>query len=324
MYKLSDFSKTHDEFSVDTVSFMQLLKSKWDELHAKQNVFRYKIDNLKEKIVNKKYLLQLNPERGTNRRIPEQINNIRQEFDENKFNFTKISSKEILFSLCEDDDQDTHLLVINVSPISRYHSLLCPSVNKKLPQVVTHESLQLAVNVVLIAQDRNVRIGFNSLCAMASVNHLHYHLFVEKFTLPIESMEWKHFEGPVYCLNENYPVPAFCFEVDQKSSHKMCKEIFKLLQYFLHNSIAHNILITTRCFAKNDGSAQVLIFPRKGTIGVKQLTAFNVAVCELSGWFPVYDEQAFSTLTAEDLELELKKWKLENFDKLCDEIKGLY
>lgn len=39
--------------------FMSLLKSKWDEIHNKPNVFRYKIDNLKERIVDEKYLLQV-------------------------------------------------------------------------------------------------------------------------------------------------------------------------------------------------------------------------------------------------------------------------
>lgn len=39
--------------------FMPLLKAKWDEIHSKANVFRYKIDNLKKRIVEEKYLLQV-------------------------------------------------------------------------------------------------------------------------------------------------------------------------------------------------------------------------------------------------------------------------
>lgn len=40
--------------------FLTLLKSKWDEIHREQNVFRYRIDNLKGRVVDGKYLLQVN------------------------------------------------------------------------------------------------------------------------------------------------------------------------------------------------------------------------------------------------------------------------
>lgn len=36
------------------------------------------------------------------------------------------------------------------------------------------------------------------------------------------------------------------------------------------------------------GAIRLLVWPRKSSAGAKQLAAFNVAVCELSGWFPVY------------------------------------
>lgn len=42
------------------------------------------------------FLFQLNPLRFTERRKPQDIQNINQKFDPNKFNFTKISKQEIL------------------------------------------------------------------------------------------------------------------------------------------------------------------------------------------------------------------------------------
>ncbi|KAI8440950.1 hypothetical protein MSG28_009246 [Choristoneura fumiferana] len=47
-----------------------------------------------------------------------------------------------------------HTFLVNVSPISQYHTLLCPSVNLCLPQVVTEDSLKLAIEVKFLAQDR--------------------------------------------------------------------------------------------------------------------------------------------------------------------------
>lgn len=44
---------------LDNSQFVQLLKMKWKEIHDTTNVFRYKILNLQERIVDGKYLLQV-------------------------------------------------------------------------------------------------------------------------------------------------------------------------------------------------------------------------------------------------------------------------
>ncbi|KAI5635239.1 alcohol dehydrogenase transcription factor myb/SANT-like domain-containing protein [Phthorimaea operculella] len=267
-------------------NFIKLLKHKWDELHNQTEAFRYKIDNLQERLVDGKYLIQLNPDRGVKRRSPEKIESVCQPFDKDKFNFTKVSPKEILFDLFQDgNESEIHSLLLNVSPITRYHSLICPSVSKCLPQVVTQASLELALDIMFFSQDRDLRIGFNSLCALASVNHLHYHIFLEPHVLPVETAK--------------------------------CKQLK-----------AHNLFITRgESLVPGDYEnevVRVIIWPRKSSSGAKQLDAFNVAVCELSGWFPVYDKTAYETLKTEDLENELKKWKFDNFDDLCEEVKTLF
>ncbi|XP_047027642.1 GDP-D-glucose phosphorylase 1 [Helicoverpa zea] len=314
MYKLSDLT------SDSSTSFLSSLTAKWMELHKDTEIFRYKIDNLEERIVDGKYLLQLNPDRQTKRRTPEAMNNIQQPFDEKKFNFNKVSPEEVLFSISED--ADTHTVLVNVSPISQYHSLICPSVNKCLPQVVTLESLQLVIQIMFLAEDWDIRIGFNSMCGFASVNHLHYHIFVEKNSLYVEKMKWHHLKGNTYCLDKTYPVPAFCFELQKQSYAQTLKEVWKVLEYFLNKSIAHNILFTKRRLDGN-GDVCVIIWPRRSTTGAKKLAAFNVAVLELSGWFPIYDVEQFKNLQAADLENELAKWIPEDFNKICEDIKLL-
>ncbi|KPJ14774.1 GDP-D-glucose phosphorylase C15orf58-like [Papilio machaon] len=306
------------------LDFIQLYKSTWDKIHVETDVFRYKVENLREKIVNEKYLLQLNPDRSMKRRIPEQIENICQPFDENKFNFTKASIEETMFIIVNDDnDVDEHVVLVNVSPISRYHSLLCPSMYKCLPQIVTKDSLQLTIEIMFCVRDHNIRIGFNSLCGLASVNHLHYHIFIEKNILPIETVKCKHLKGPVYILDD-YPVPGFCFEVTPQINEPS-ENIYKLIDVLLKKSIAHNIFITRGQSVMGDGDiVRVVIWPRKSSSGAKQLAAFNVAVCELSGWFPVYDIECFEKLTAKELEDELRKWKYDRFEDLCEDIKQLY
>ncbi|XP_047539081.1 GDP-D-glucose phosphorylase 1 [Vanessa atalanta] len=304
--------------------FLPLLKSKWNDIHSKANVFRYKILNLQERLLNEKYLLQLNPSRQSNRRYPEQINDICQPFDEKRFNFTKVSKEEIIFTFKENDEGDSHAVLVNVSPISKYHSLICPSIYKCLPQVITKESLKLAIDLMLLTQDRTLRIGFNSLCAFASVNHLHYHLFIEKQRLYVENANCNKIKGPLFKFDESYPVPAFCFEVFQGS--EKVDDIFILLNYLLQKSIAHNVMMTRGdpIEGSREEVVRVLVWPRKSSMGAKQLVAFNVAVCELSGWFPIYDSEEYENLQEENLENELRKWKIDNFEELCEELKLLY
>ncbi|CAH2235881.1 jg9875 [Pararge aegeria aegeria] len=231
-----------------------------------------------------------------------------------------------MFKLKSDNKDDNHIFVVNVSPISRYHTLLCPSVDKCLPQVVTKHSLKLVIDLLLGAEDRDLRIAFNSLCALASVNHLHYHIFIEKNNLPVETVKCKQIKGPLYRF-EDYPVPAFCFLITKRSPK--VDEIYKLIEFFLHNSIAHNIFVTRGDCIRgenldDDAVYRFLIWPRKSSAGVKQLAAFNVATCELSGWFAVHSTEDFYNLKAEQLENELRKWKIDSFEELCEQVKSLY
>lgn len=49
------------------------------------------------------------------------------------------------------------------------------------------ESIQFVTNMMFGFADRKYVIGFNSLGAMASVNHLHFHLIWVEENLPIEN-----------------------------------------------------------------------------------------------------------------------------------------
>lgn len=59
----------------------------------------------------------------------------------------------------------------------------------------------------------------------------------------------------------------------------------------MDKSIAHNVLITNR--RSQETGVHVIIWPRKKTEGAKQFTDFNVAVCELSGWIPIYGKRYY-------------------------------
>lgn len=58
MYKLKDF-ETFEGKTEDQLNFINLLKITWNGIHAKNNIFRYKVDNIRERMLDGKYLLQV-------------------------------------------------------------------------------------------------------------------------------------------------------------------------------------------------------------------------------------------------------------------------
>lgn len=146
---------------------------------------------------------QLNVERSTQRRPPQQITSIAQPFDAASFNFNKVNDCEILIK-CNyrlHGRSDTDALVtflINNSPLTRYHSLICPRLSDNLSQILTEQSIRFAVDVLRGFDDNCYRIGFNSLGAFASVNHLHMHLMHIEMDLFIENVVRILYAPPSY------------------------------------------------------------------------------------------------------------------------------
>jgi hypothetical protein len=76
-----------------------------------------------------------------------------------------------------DLKKDADVIIINVSPIEFGHCLFVPKLNDCLPQILTEYSIHLALQIMLSSGRKNFKMAFNSLCAYASVNHLHWHLY---------------------------------------------------------------------------------------------------------------------------------------------------
>lgn len=55
-------------------------------------------------------------------------------------------------------DLGLHKIIVNVSPISRYHSILCPTINNCLPQILTESSVRTALQIMYLSQDRSRRM----------------------------------------------------------------------------------------------------------------------------------------------------------------------
>ena len=63
---------------------------------------------------------------------------------------------------------------MQVSPIEYGHILLVPRVLDCLPQRIDEDSFLLALHMAAEANNPYFRVGYNSLGAFATINHLHF------------------------------------------------------------------------------------------------------------------------------------------------------
>lgn len=78
------------------------------------------------------------------------------------------------FSPINDLNMKVNCLIKQVSPIEYGHVLLIPRVLDCLPQRIDHKSLLLAIQMAAEAANPYFRLGYNSLGAFATINHLHF------------------------------------------------------------------------------------------------------------------------------------------------------
>lgn len=290
--------------------FDQLLRLKW-ECAAANGVLRYQLPDLMTKVLagQTRFVAQLNTKRALQRRSPGHMTHLHQPFDPEQFNFTKIKPIEILFSFVEqvqgcstdcDDTFDQNIVIVNVSPLEYCNVLLVPRPSACQPQVLTADSLRIAIVFALSSKNRGFRVAFNSLCAFASVNHLHFHGYYLDQCLPCETWEASHIAGPCHEL-VGYPARAFVFFYEG-NVESLARSIHQLSNYCHFHNIAHNLMITRGHDSLHNDSMlglRVILWPRKSSLGVKSSSAFNVAVCELAGHLPIYNEEDYHTMTDE-------------------------
>lgn len=145
------------------------------------------------------FVAQLNEGRASKKRATEfRVDKVVQPFDGSKFNFQKAAMKEVLFQFTAGAVSHTHyhskaactpspnLVLINVSPIEYGHILLVPRVNDCIPQVVDQTSVLFALQCSMEVQNPFFRLGYNSLGAFGTINHLHFQGYFLEMPYPVE------------------------------------------------------------------------------------------------------------------------------------------
>jgi hypothetical protein len=177
-------------------------------------------------------------------------------------------------------------LYYNKYPFVDFHGLLVPERDSCLPQYLTeaHHFYLWEATEKLSLTLAGVGFGYNSLGAFASVNHLHFQMFIKPEGFPVMAQAWRHNGGEM-------PYPATCLAYsDPKSAWAGIHD--------LHESeTPYNLLYE---------AGRMYLFPRR-----KQGTYLQPAWTsgftwhELAGGIITFNREDYERLDAAAIEREL-------------------
>ncbi|CAH1451006.1 unnamed protein product [Lactuca virosa] len=307
-----------------------LLLGEWEE-RMERGLFRYDVTACATKVIPGElgFVAQLNEGRHLKKRPTEfRVDKVLQPFDENKFNFTKVGQEEVLFQFeaSEDGEVQFHpnapinvdgspsVVAINVSPIEYGHVLLIPRILERLPQRIDHESLLLALYMAREAGSQYFRLGYNSLGAFATINHLHFQAYYLGVPFPIEKAPTRKITdfngndngGVVISEIFNYPVRGLVYEGGSGSSlEDLSNAVADSCICLQDNNIPYNVLIS-------DSGRRIFVLPQcyaekqaLGEVSGELLdTQVNPAVWEISGHMVLKRKEDYEGASEE------KAWRL--------------
>lgn len=313
------------------VKFDTTIQSGWTD-RMDRGLFRYHLGDLQTRVLPglHGYVAQLNIQRGVERRKPQEILSIQQDFSDKQFNFNKINPEEIICEMTKDPETGHEktqsrppsrmVVLVNVSPLEFGHCLFVPDPSRCFPQVLTKFAIQVSIESVLLSSSPGFRMGFNSLGAFASVNHLHLHGYYLDRELKIESLPVRPLvpEKVFYCFLD-FP-GGFLFYTESEGVEEVAKAICQVTDFLVDSNIAHNLFLTRGCppcdhiqneeDRRSRKGVRIAVWPRISCFGAKEESAFNVALCELAGHLPFKNKQDYEHTTEKDVMAIIQRYLL--------------
>jgi diadenosine tetraphosphate (Ap4A) HIT family hydrolase len=209
------------------------------------------------------------------------LNSISQPYDGSKFHFNKPFLKpEILW---EGEYKGVNSRVLfNKFPFSEYHLLIVLSPEENRSQLLTWTDHRYVCSLAeeLAEVFPGFGIGFNSLAAGASVNHLHFQGFVREREFAIETGHWSHNDGET-----GYPLSVKRFS-DAVSS-------WDYLQQLISQDEAFNCLY-------RGGNCYVVPRRFQGTVVLPEWLA-GAGWIDVAGAVTVSESEVFAQITEEQV-----------------------
>jgi len=211
-------------------------------------------------------------------------------FIEAQFNFNKpFMAKECFWAGdCNGQSLD---IFYNKYPFADLHSLLVPQRDKCLPQLLFEKMhnyvWQLLIDWSVVLP--GFTLAYNSYGAYASVNHLHFQMFISSEGLPISHPKWSHNGGTL-----EYPIKVLSV-VDAEKSWNIIADLHAKNQ-------PYNLL-----YMEN----KIFIIPRKvqGSVEVPDWSS-GFTWSELCGAMLMFNHDIYQNLTADNIFQHLKKYSI--------------
>ncbi|XP_017040285.1 GDP-D-glucose phosphorylase 1 [Drosophila ficusphila] len=284
--------------------YLNTIKARWEQLHKISGLFSYQLSKTPQGRTIPGYwgfYTELNSDRSLKRRRPQTIENLNPTFKPSMFNFNKVDVKEVIMTIDAHGSPEVQM-IINKSPITKYHSLICPEVSKNQVQRITRDILEFCITFMRNIDDKDMRMGYNSPGALASVNHLHFHLLHMPQDLYIDQAPLEELVGGyVYRLSRRAPTEAICIVFNENDNDEQVAEkvdqLYKLAMWMCQNNMPHNLFITKDRKSDKSGNVQVFVFARSEYCVNKDFADFNVGFCELAGYIPLPDRDKMENLT---------------------------
>ena len=136
------------------------------------------------------------------------IEGISAPFDQDGFHFNKPFLRKEIFWRGWLSGRNS-VLLYNKFPFVELHGILVPEPKERRSQLLQRDDNEYLwrVTETLAKTLPGMGFGYNSYGAFASVNHLHFQMFIRENPLPISRQEWKHNGGV-----EPYPAACHCFD----------------------------------------------------------------------------------------------------------------
>ena len=217
----------------------------------------------------------------------ERVTGISRPFDPEGFHFNKPYLRREVFWSGALYGMEVELLY-NKFPFVPMHCLLVPERMERLPQLLTrrHHDHVWTLTEGLGETLPHIGIAFNSFGAYASVNHLHFQLFVRPAPLPLMQDHWRHNGG-----ERDYPLDCEVYT----SAGQAWRRIEDL-----HGEVTSYNLIY------RPGKLYCIPRKRQGSYSHAPWTR-GFAWYELAGGVTTFSRSDFDTLDAPAIEKELSK-----------------
>ncbi|MEA3303560.1 MAG: HIT domain-containing protein [Pseudomonadota bacterium] len=271
-----DAMKTAGQGSEDDESVFAILATEGIE---DQQCWRHRQVGSWELLYNN--MRRLRPERLSTQKFDA----ISQPFDDRRFNFNRpFLQPEILW---QGEWSGRHFRVLyNKFPFAPWHLLIVPNAQAQRPQYLDFDSHAMIWQLVSAQQQvmPGFGIGYNSLGAGASVNHLHFQGFLRSEPLPVESQCWRHHGG-------DQPYPLKC-----RVEHS-AEQAWQMIEQFQQHNQPFNLLY-------RPGICYLLPRLPQGAVAAEPW-AQGIAWYESCGVFTLADQALFTELTQQQITQQL-------------------